>query len=113
MKEKALMSFLVLLRRIIFWSIALQLIPYGCSAFANNPDDFGCYVFWADMNRSNARSSTEVRREQCFQDASDIGASSNMFDFFVDRSCVQAERCKDAACTNLDSEAIVPPKLQP
>jgi hypothetical protein len=107
------MRFFLFLRRTVFLLVALQLNSYVGSALANSPDDFGCCVFWADVNRTNTRSSTEIRREQCFRDASDVGASSNMFDFFVDRACVQAERCKDAACTNLDGEAIIPPKLQP
>ena len=75
---------------------------------AASPTDRGCCVFWQDISRNSVRSSVEDTREQCSATVRGTGTDSKMWDFFVNRNCAQAERCKDAACANLEGEAVAP-----
>jgi hypothetical protein len=78
----------------------------GNSSYGASPTDRGCCVFWENANRLKFNSAEEQTRSECARLAKDVAESSRHHDFFQNRSCSQAVRCRDAACTNLSSEQV-------
>lgn len=101
------------------WILALGFIltlPTADSSFAQStPQDRGCCVLWQNSNRLLVRESSHSSATDCaaFAKAAGISAvpqavTSPTYDFFPGRNCRQAVRCRDAACTNLEGEAVDP-----
>lgn len=88
--------------------LIVSCLAFTNSASAASPQDRGCCVFWQNPNRELAISSTEDTREQCTRDAKKTTEGADYWDFFVERGCKQAVRCRDVACTNLNNEPIEP-----